>query len=93
MGTPVIEFLNPKNLKIVDFDSKNKMDTFSRALKVVLPANNERELRIAIDKIVSKSYKASLESSHSFFQNVVKQSNQWDADFNFCLNANNIYLE
>jgi len=93
MGTPVIEFLNPKKLKIVDFDGKNKMDTLCRALKVVLPANNESELRVAIDKIVSKSYKASLESSHSFFQNVVNQSNQWDLDFNFFLNTNNIYLE
>jgi hypothetical protein len=93
MGTPVIEFLNPKDLKIVDTYTNHKIGTQARALKVVLPANNESELRIAIDKIVSKSYKASLESSHLLFQNVVKQSNQWDVDFNFYLNANNIYLE
>jgi len=92
VGAPVIEYL-PVKPKIPWCDNLNESNTACRKLGIVLPADNEGELKNAIDKIISKDYRVSLELAHPFFRKIVKRSNEWSTHFEKILDANNMFLK
>ena len=89
MGVPVIEYYNPNKFpKGMIFEGDNYTSVY-RKLRLVIPANNEKELQKAITDLVNTKFKLSTDKTHSYFYELLNLSNTWEKKIRNILEANN----
>lgn len=79
MGIPVIEFCNLSEYKKGGMILKNgSYTTIYRMLNIVIPSNNQQDLKKAIKKIIKEKYKIKFNEVHPFYRELIKLSNTWE---------------
>jgi hypothetical protein len=90
LGVPTIEYFDPNKHPKQQVPEGDAYTTIYRKLGIVLPANNEEELRGAVSSLVSENYKMPSDRPHSFYSELITRSNQWDNAIEKILVSHNI---
>lgn len=78
LGVPVIEYWDPNKYSKDQLAEENHFTTIYRKLGIVIPANTEEDLGVAISDLIANDYKMPSGSLHPFFIDLMNRSNQWD---------------
>lgn len=90
LGVPVIEYWNPNKHQKQQIFEKNTYTTIYRKLGIVTSANDENELRKAIDDLMKRNYKIGPHQLHPFYSEIMIRSNQWDRKIKKILSSHNL---
>ena len=87
LGLPVIEFWDPIKNNKQQVPENNSYTTIYRKLGVVLAANNEMEFKKAVNTLIKNKFNTKSIKPHSFYNNLVKRSNNWKVTFKNIISA------
>ena len=90
LGVPVIEYWDPNKYSKDQLAEENHFTTIYRKLGIVIPANTEEELGVAISELIANDYKMLSGSLHPFFIDLMDRSNQWDKAIKKILLSNSL---
>jgi len=90
LGVPTIEYYDPNKNPKQQLPEGDSYTTIYRKLGIVLPANNEEELELAVSRLVSEDYKMPSDAPHSFYSELIFRSNQWDKTIDKILVSHNL---
>jgi hypothetical protein len=90
LGVPTIEYYDPNKNPKQQIPEGDSYTTIYRKLGIVLPANNEEELELAVSSLVSEDYKMPSDAPHSFYSELITRSNQWDKTIEKILMSHNL---
>ena len=78
LGVPVIEYYDPNKFPRGQVLENKIFTSIYRKLKIVSPANNEKELIKALKDLIKRNYKLHSNKPHSFYNKLLVRSNNWE---------------
>lgn len=78
LGVPVIEFYNPNKHPKQQISVGDNFTTVYRKLGLVLAANDKKELVKAVSGLHIRDLNMQLKKPHSFYNDLIDQSNLWE---------------
>lgn len=78
LGVPVIEYYDPNKFPRGQVLENKIFTSIYRKLKIVSPANNEKELIKTLKNLIESNYKLHLNKPHPFYNKLLVRSNKWE---------------
>lgn len=90
LGVPVIEFYDPNKHPKQQITVGNNFTTIYRKLRLVHPADDKKELAKAVSDLVRGDSNMQLKKPHSFYNDLMDQSNLWEEKIKEILTTKNL---